>query len=90
MMLGFYPKRRASPLLQTNREKDALGTHPGLWQRDSSLGGVRDVQGKTELCGFRVRAGGTAAIITALSPLPVQPTGGCYLICVLFIAYTHF
>lgn len=58
------------------------GIHPGLWWRDGDLGGIRDIQGKTELCNYRARARGTAAIIPVSSPPPMYPTGGFYLSCV--------
>ena len=35
-----------------------------------SSGGTTDIQGEAELYGFGVRAGGTAAIVPVLSPLP--------------------
>lgn len=44
------------------------GTHPGLQWRDGDLGGARDIQGETELCGFMGRATGTAATIPSVEP----------------------
>lgn len=49
-------------------------THLGLRQKVSSSGGTRNKQGNTELCGFGVRAGGTAAIVPSSGPPPMQPT----------------
>lgn len=37
-------------------------------------GDARDIQGKTEFCGFRARAEGIVPIAPLVSPLPVQPT----------------
>ena len=39
----------------------------------SNSGGVRHVQGETQLCGFRARPGGTWAIVLGLSSAPTQP-----------------
>lgn len=58
------------------------GTYPGLQWKNGSLGGIRDIQGKTELCGFRMGAKRAAVIVPLLSHPPVQPTGECDLACV--------
>lgn len=47
----------------------------GSWKSDSSSGGARDKQGKIEFCGFRMRAGRTATIVSLLSPPLVQSIG---------------
>lgn len=64
------------------RTVSLTGTYFGLQWRNGSLRGTRDIQGKTELCGFRMRAEGTATIVPLLSRPPVQPTGECHLACV--------
>lgn len=46
------------------------GIHPGLRRRDGGLGSPRHIQGETELCGCRARAGGADAIVPVLSPPP--------------------
>lgn len=46
------------------------GNHPGLWQRNNDLGGVRDIKVETVLCDFKARAGGRATIVSILSPPP--------------------
>lgn len=59
------------------------GPYPGLWQRNSSLGVARDVQGETEIGDYRARTGGTAAIVLVLSPVVTQPAGSqaLFLLC---------
>lgn len=37
------------------------------------LGGTTDIQGKTQLCVFKVRAVGIATIVPVLSATPTQP-----------------
>ena len=54
-------------------------TYPGLQQKNSSSEGARDIQGKTELYGFKVKAGGRAVIVPLLSHFPVQPAGEYHL-----------
>lgn len=46
---------------------------PGLQWRGGSSGGARDIQGKTELYGFWVRAGGTATLVPVWSLPPDSP-----------------
>lgn len=50
-----------------------LDTHSGLQCRDSGPRGAKDIQGKTDLCGFRTRAGGTAVIVLVLSSPSLKP-----------------
>lgn len=45
------------------------------------MGGAGDKQRESELCGFQVKAEGTAVIVLVLSPSPVQPVGCRYLSC---------
>lgn len=46
-----------------------------LQWRNSSLGSTKEIQEETELCGFKVKAGGTNAIVPVLSPPHMQPVG---------------
>lgn len=45
--------------------------HPLFWRKDSSTEGTRDVQGGTELSGFRARAEGAAL---SVSKVPTEVT----------------
>lgn len=56
-------------------------TQPGVWQMVRSLGGTRNIPGKTELCSIRVRAGGMATTFPLSSHLLVQSTGRHHLAC---------
>lgn len=49
------------------------GTHPGLMQRDCDSGDTKDIQGKTQLCSFMAKIGGTATILLVLSSFLMQP-----------------
>lgn len=57
-----------------------IGTYRGLQHKDTSLGGIRDIQWETELYSFRMRAGGIA--VPVLSPPPAQQRGRHHLYCV--------
>lgn len=43
------------PLKEPTHKLSLGGTHLGLWWRDSDSGGTWDINGETELCGFRAR-----------------------------------
>lgn len=76
-------------LLKGQYTNSLTGTHLGLQPRDNGWLGVgrgirgrgawgegectRVIQGEAEVCGYRVRAGGTAAFVPALSPPPTWP-----------------
>lgn len=55
-----------------------LRPHPGFWCRNCGWG-VPDTQGETELCVFRMRAGGTATIVPIFSLFPKQQQAGAIL-----------
>lgn len=59
---------------------DALaGTNPRVPQRAGNSGGTRNIQRRTQLCGFRMRTRWTTTIVPVLSPPSVWPTGVSHL-----------
>ena len=68
-------------IIVTGTENELLfaDIHPGLWQQDGSSEGIRAIQGETELCGSKERAGEIASNVPGLSPLPAQPTNAIFL-----------